>query len=110
MNQLIKCPYEGCQYSGSTHEEVEWHVTQMDERGLHEAQLSEDPIPFCLGCIKTPEELLEYVMAVEDTPETPSHYVKFNEGTYNRKNGHFLCTDCYLKVGAPSSPQGWKAP
>ena len=37
-------------------------------------------------------------------------YVWENEGTLNRKNGHFLCTQCYINAGMPTSPQGWTCP
>ena len=39
-----------------------------------------------------------------------NHYVRNNEGTYNPENGHFLCTECYVAIGMPSSPSGWKCP
>lgn len=46
----------------------------------------------------------------EATPEQRNKYVKYNEGTYNPVNGHFLCDMCYIKAGCPSSPNGWKCP
>jgi hypothetical protein len=41
---------------------------------------------------------------------TPEQVVREQEGTFNPRNGHFLCTDCYIKAGMPSSPVGWHAP
>jgi hypothetical protein len=41
---------------------------------------------------------------------TPDDFVREEEGTFNRSNGHFLCTDCYIAAGMPSSPEGWVAP
>jgi hypothetical protein len=41
---------------------------------------------------------------------TPEQYVRSEEGTFNLKNGHFACTACYINIGMPSSPRGWKAP
>jgi hypothetical protein len=65
--------------------------------------------PVCARCRKTPDELDEYIVAAADYKITPDLYVKGFEGTYNRKNGLFLCTPCYLMVGAPSAPgEGWK--
>jgi hypothetical protein len=68
----------------------------------------------CAGCHKTPSELQEYIDAAK--PEcsgeenmTPDEYVWQEEGTLNRESGHFLCTDCYVKAGCPSSPRGWVA-
>ena len=70
-------------------------------------------IPMCIGCNKQPHEISEYVDAANDEPEffnNAADYVRREEGTYNRANGHFLCTDCYIKAGEPSSPRGWVAP
>lgn len=66
--------------------------------------------PRCVGCNKRPIEIEEYVeiAAIEDM--SPDDYVRQEEGTYNRENGHFLCTDCYVNAGMPSSPRGWTAP
>ena len=66
----------------------------------------------CTGCNRRPDQIEEYLEAVEEGEhnETPEEYVKAEEGTYNPENGHFLCTDCYIKAGMPSSPYGWIAP
>lgn len=65
----------------------------------------------CVGCGKTPDELLEYreMAAVENT--TPLAYVQREEGTYNPHDGAFACTECYLAMGAPSqrAPNRWIA-
>jgi hypothetical protein len=44
------------------------------------------------------------------TPEMREAYVREEEGTYNRLNGHFLCDKCYLAKGMPSGPAGWTCP
>lgn len=64
----------------------------------------------CIGCNKSPDEIEEYVEAAADANMTPEGYVSREDGTYNRENGHFACTDCYIKMGMPSSPRGWVAP
>ena len=64
----------------------------------------------CVGCNKTPDQLSEYIDAAADAGMTPDEYVRSEKGTLNRDNGHFLCTDCYIRAGMPSSPTGWKAP
>jgi hypothetical protein len=65
----------------------------------------------CNCCKKTPEELEEYRRAAEEWMLTPSEYVVQQEGTFNKYNGHFLCTDCWIKAGCPKAPPpGWKAP
>lgn len=66
--------------------------------------------PLCVGCGKPPEQIQEYVEYAADEDMTPDEYVRSEEGTYNKENGHFLCTTCYIKAGMPSSPQGWVAP
>jgi len=58
----------------------------------------------CTGCNKKPDEIEEYVELAEEENVTPDEYVKHEEGTYNNRNGHFLCTSCYIKAGMPSLP------
>jgi hypothetical protein len=64
----------------------------------------------CIGCRKRPSDIEEYVKAADEFGMTPDIYVKVEEGTFNPENGHFACTDCYIAMGMPSSPTGWKAP
>lgn len=64
----------------------------------------------CVGCGKHPNELHEF--SPESTGEDMPNevYAWNNEGTLNTTNGHFLCMDCYIREGMPSSPSGWVAP
>lgn len=64
----------------------------------------------CIGCGKSPSELVEYSPAATGEDMDPDDYVLAEEGTLNRSNGHFACTDCYIKMGMPTAPRGWKAP
>jgi hypothetical protein len=41
---------------------------------------------------------------------TRAQYIIQEEGTYNSKNGHFLCDACYIKAGMPTAPWGWVCP
>ena len=66
--------------------------------------------PLCIKCMKFPREIPEYVDAAREEDMTPDEFVRQEEGTYNPSNGHFLCTDCYVKAGMPSTPRGWFAP
>ena len=68
------------------------------------------PPLICTGCGKTPRELSEYVSAVRGRDLTPDDYVWREEGTLNQGNGHFTCTDCYVRRGMPSSERGWMTP
>lgn len=64
----------------------------------------------CNGCLKSPGDIPEFVDSADDEGCTPEEFVQREEGTYNPLNGHFLCTNCYIECGMPSSPTGWKAP
>lgn len=66
----------------------------------------------CIGCNQTPGEIGEYSPISTGEDMTPDEYVWMEEGTLNRENGHFLCTDCYIKAGQPSLPfpDRWIAP
>jgi len=68
----------------------------------------------CFRCRKTPDELEEYAeicLSEENQDLRPEDYVRKYEGTYNREEQTFCCTDCYFLIGAPSAPPpGWKAP
>lgn len=63
----------------------------------------------CVGCHKTPPELAEYSPEMTGSGLDADTYVWQEEGTLNRRNGHFLCTDCYIREGMPTAPGGWKA-
>lgn len=69
-----------------------------------------DPVVLvCVGCGKHPDELTCYTYMLEGN-QTADEYVFNNEGTLNYDNGHFLCDQCYIDAGMPSSPRGWIAP
>lgn len=56
----------------------------------------------CIGCERKPSEISEYSAASTGERDiTPEHYVWLEEGTLNRENGHFRCTECYIKAGMP---------
>lgn len=69
-----------------------------------------DGRPLCMGCLKSPKELDEYIEAARDAEMDVEVYVRKEEGTYNKFNGHFLCTSCYIEAGQPSSRDGWTCP
>jgi predicted Fe-S protein YdhL (DUF1289 family) len=70
----------------------------------------ERPESFCIGCERTAGEIDEYIDAAADEEMSVEDYIRKEEGTYNKENGHFLCTVCYVKAGCPSGPKGWTAP
>lgn len=69
-------------------------------------------IAICTGCNKSADELEEYIEGAKECECTVEEFIRENEGTYNPANGHFLCTDCYIKAGMPSKdyPDKWIAP
>jgi hypothetical protein len=71
-------------------------------------------VPRCVGCGKRPAELAEYVEAARPRNYglriSPDTYVRLEEGTYNPQTGRFACSSCYVAMGMPASPTGWRAP
>jgi len=64
----------------------------------------------CQGCGKRPHELFAYIAPAVVEGMTPAEWGYREEGTYNRRNGHFLCDGCYIQAGMPTSPHGWTCP
>ncbi|MCP9209631.1 hypothetical protein [Streptomyces cucumeris] len=56
----------------------------------------------CIDCNKSPNEIPEYIEGARIEGVSPEEFVAADEGTYNRKNGHFLCTDDYIAREAKS--------
>lgn len=74
--------------------------------------MSDRPEPFDPSCERQPAEIFEYQTSAEDYNLTPDEYVRQQEGTFNRENGHFLCTSCYIKHGQSVGEKGrrWVCP
>jgi hypothetical protein len=73
--------------------------------------------PYDPMCERYAKDMTAYDMYIMEGPDDPTPtadqreaYVVYEEGTFNPTNGHFLCDDCYIKAGMPSSPTGWKCP
>lgn len=65
----------------------------------------------CIGCGKSPSEIGEYIVSGAENGMTPDDYVWEEEGTLNRANGHFACTECYIEMGMPTGVgRRWVAP
>lgn len=80
------------------------YLAASAERGYTAVRVPWVPkvVPKCIGCRLHPDQLDEYVeMAKEEGYRHPSQFVRRNEGTYNRENGHFYCTTCYIQAGQP---------
>lgn len=61
-------------------------------------------------CQRYADQIPQVVEWAEMEEMTPDEWVEEEEGTYNSTNGHFLCDECYIAIGMPSSPTGWKCP
>lgn len=84
--------------------------------------MNSDVEPFDPMCERLASNIVEYDYFIytsqEELDATPEEQKKINrimhvqseEGTYNPLNGHFLCDECYIKAGMPSSPHGWVCP
>ena len=58
--------------------------------------------PICSVCGKSPEEIYEYsALADDEGYESATAACIGEEGTYNPVNGHFYCTEDYIKIGQP---------
>lgn len=69
--------------------------------------------PKCFRCCKTPSELEEYASRfIEESGyfESVDDLVRRDEGTFNPATNTFACTECYIEIGMPTAPRGWKAP
>lgn len=69
-----------------------------------------DVRPYDPRCQRWADDMADYDDAREGTGLSRADYVRYEEGTYNPANGHFLCDRCYIDVGMPSAPGGWRCP
>tara|TARA_R110000824_G_scaffold69581_3_gene179140 strand:+ start:4216 stop:4416 length:201 start_codon:yes stop_codon:yes gene_type:complete len=63
----------------------------------------------CMNCGKHPKDLPCYSEMAREMKVTAADYVRSEEGTFNEVTQTFACDDCYILMGCPSSPEGWKA-
>jgi|ERR1051326_1043887 hypothetical protein len=64
--------------------------------------------PTCFRCGKSAEEF-DYT-GYKDDNQTNSDFVRTEDGTYNKDTNRFACDQCYIEIGMPTHPYGWKAP
>lgn len=56
----------------------------------------------CAGCGLHPVKIRAYdTFAEAEGCESNAEFVRKNEGTYNKANGHFWCDACYIAAGMP---------
>jgi hypothetical protein len=60
----------------------------------------------CKVCKRKASEILEYNLEADFYNISPDEFVKneiFGDGTYNKKDNTFICTECYIKLGCPTN-------
>ncbi len=65
-------------------------------------------IPTDPYCDRSAANIPEVVEQANDNGETPNDWA-MQDGTYNPDTNEFCCDQCYVRLGAPSSPTGWRA-
>ena len=90
--------------------------------GLHASSLTTeeqnrlaDGEPYCFRCGKPASSFLMYqddcVYDVhQENCSCAADYVRSEEGTYNPDTNRFACDGCYIAIGMPAGPDGWRAP
>lgn len=73
-----------------------------------EADLIADGEPYCFRCGKPASSFSAY--DDEDGIYTRVEMVHIEEGTWNPATNRFACDGCYIAIGMPAGPNGWRAP
>ena len=81
---------------------LKWHDEPTDP-----AQIKDEP--WDPGCGRYASQMTGLGYFTEEG-QSNADYIRKEEGTYNPETRHFLCDDCYIKAGMPTSPSGWKCP
>lgn len=68
--------------------------------------------PYCFLCGKPASTFSIYDDLTDPRWDKPTRAqaVESEEGTYNPATNRFACDECYIRIGQPSGPNGWKAP
>lgn len=61
----------------------------------------------CAYCNRAPSAIPDIVARLEPG-ETPDQFA-MSDGTYNPETKRFCCDECYVALGSPSGPSGWRA-
>lgn len=64
--------------------------------------------PTCPYCKREAQDIPALVEQANFEGETPRDFA-MQDGTYNPTSNEFCCDECYVRLGAPSSPTGWRA-
>lgn len=66
------------------------------------------PDPFDPYCKRAVSDIGEYVDGARFEGITAGEIAR-EDGTYNPETNEVCCTECYIRLGQPSGPRGWKA-
>jgi len=80
---------------------------------LEEQDQIADGEPYCFRCGRPASSFSEYGDFIGTDgfiAGDRAAYVRNEEGTYNPATNRFCCDGCYIAIGQPTSPSGWKAP
>lgn len=92
---------------------MDWVRDVTGSSGVTEAEAAAiaDGEPYCFRCGRPASSFYEYVeMGKADGYLTAWQYVLNEEGTYNPDTNRFACDACYIAIGMPTTPRGWRAP
>lgn len=67
-----------------------------------------DGEPYCFRCGRPASSFEEY--DYDFAGGDRADYVRDEEGTYNPETNRFACDACYIAIGMPAGPDGWRAP
>jgi hypothetical protein len=59
-------------------------------------------------CNRVASDIPDLVAQASYENETPND-AAMQDGTYNPETNEFCCDTCYVSLGAPTAPGGWKA-
>lgn len=70
--------------------------------------MTPQPKPFDPYCRRSAADIPDVVIGAADEEMSPEDFAR-EDGTYDPDTGLFACMGCYIQLGMPSSPTGWKA-
>lgn len=92
---------------------MDWVRDVTGSSGVTEAEAAAiaDGEPYCFRCGKPASSFSEYEIGAESEGLANAwQYVLQEEGTYNDDTNRFACDACYIALGMPAAPGGWRAP
>jgi len=66
-------------------------------------------MPVCFNCHTPADQIPGWEIEAEIEEVSVDEYAR-QDGTYNPISNMFCCDRCYIVIGMPSAPGGWRAP